>query len=189
MKRPTFFESVAVAFALSLVGSALFTALTTVFPGAFVLRLLIAGIGLGYVVYLLSRSRERVGRITVLAAWAVAAGAAWFIAPPLTVYVLVHLGLIWLIRSLYFYSSVLSALADLGLSSLSLAAAIWAATLSHSVFLSIWCFFLVQALFVAIPERLLRKAGQRRSNRDEEDPFQRAYRVADAALRKLSSVH
>jgi len=35
-------------------------------------------------------------------------------------YLLVHLGLIWLIRSLYFYSSVLSALADLGLGGLGL---------------------------------------------------------------------
>ena len=60
--------------------------------------------------------------------------------------------------------------------------------LSGSLFLSIWSFFLVQALFVAIPTRLRQKAGDRGPARDSEDPFQRAHRAAEAALRKLSSV-
>jgi len=189
MKQPTFFEGVALAFAASLVGSALYTALTTVFPGDWVLRGLTAGLGLVYVVYLLTRSRERVGRITALTAWALVAGAAWFIEPPLGPYVLVHLGLIWLIRSLYFYASVLSALADMGLTALGLAAAMWAATESGSVFLSIWCFFLVQALFVAIPAQLRGKTGGRRPKRDGQDRFDRAHRAAEAALRKLPSIY
>lgn len=188
MKHPTFFEGVAVAFAASVFGSALYTALTLVFSGAGGLRVLIAGLGLVYVLYLLGRSRVRVGRITTLAGWTVVAAATWVMEPPLAVYVLVHLSAIWLIRSLYFYSSALSALADLGLTGLSLAAAIWAATQSGSVFLSIWCFFLVQALFVAIPTRISRKAGERRPGQYREDRFQRAYRTAEAALRKLSSV-
>ena len=61
MKQPTFLEGVSVAIATSLAGSVLYTALDVVFPGAPVLRLLIAGIGLAYVVYLLSRSPERAG--------------------------------------------------------------------------------------------------------------------------------
>ena len=188
MKRPTFFEGVAVAFAASLAGGALFAALTTVFAGGWVVRLLIAGIGLAYVLYLLGRSRERIGRITALALWSVVAGATWFMEPPLLLYVLVHLGLIWLIRSLYFYSSVLSALADLGLTGFSLAAAVWAAIQSDSLFLSIWCFFLVQALFVAIPARVTRKPGEGKADGDVGDHFQRAHRAAEAAVRKLSSV-
>jgi hypothetical protein len=189
MKQPTFIEGVAVAFATSLAGSVLYSALGWMFPGSTVLRLLIAAIGLGYIGYLLSRSRERIGRVTVLAAWAVMAGAAWLIGPPLTLYVLLHLGAIWLTRSLYFYSSVLSALADLGLNGLSLAAAIWAITHSGSVFLGIWCFFLIQALFVAIPSSMRRKHGARGPGVDREDRFQHAHRVAQAAVRKLSSTH
>jgi len=189
MKQPTFFEGVTLAFAASLVGSALYTALMTALPGAWVVRGITAGLGLVYVVYLLTRSRERVGRTTALTAWTAVAGAAWFIEPPLGPYVLVHLGLIWLIRSLYFYSSVLSALADLGLTALGLAAAVWAATQSGSIFLSIWCFFLVQALFVAIPNHMRGRTGNGQPHRDGQDRFDRAHRAAEAALRKLPSIY
>jgi hypothetical protein len=189
MKQPTFFEGVALALAASLLGSALYSVLSSVFPAGAVLRLLIAGIGLAYVFYLLSRSRERVGRVTVVACWALAAGVIWFIAPPLMLYGLMHLGLIWLTRSLYFYSSVLAALADLGLSGLSLASAIWAASQTGSVFLSLWCFFLVQALFVAIPARLSHSNRETQTGPEKEDRFQRAHRTAEAAVRKLSSIH
>ena len=189
MKQPTFLEGVAVALAASLAGSVLYSALETVFPGVPVLRLLIAGIGLGYVVYLLSRSPERVGRVTAAAAWLLVAGVLWFTHPPLLLYVCVHLGVIWLIRSLYFYSSALSALADLGLNGMSLAAAIWAVTRTGSVFLGIWCFFLVQALFIFIPKSVNHKPGTAQAGHEHEDRFQHAYRLADAAVRKLSSNH
>ena len=187
MKQPTFLEGVGVAIAASLAGSVLYTALNTVFPGGPVLRLLIADIGLAYVLYLLGRSHERIGRITTATAWAVMAGMLWFIQPPLLLYVFVHLGAIWLIRSLYFYSSALSALADLGLNGLGLAAAVWAVTRTGSVFLGIWCFFLVQALFVAIPKRIGRRSGTGQDGHDSEARFQHAYRAAEAAVRKLSS--
>ena len=189
MKQPTFLEGVSVAIAASLAGSMLYTAMEMVFPGIPVLRLLIAGISLAYVVYLLSRSPERVGRITAAAAWVIVAVVLWYTHPPLLLYVLVHLGTLWIIRSLYFYSSALSALADLGLNGLSLAAAIWAVTRTGSVFLGIWCFFLVQALFVLIPKSVNRKPGSGQAGHESDDRFQHAYRVADAAVRKLSSNH
>lgn len=189
MKQPTFFEGVAVAVAASLLGSTLYSVLSSVFPAGAVLRLLIAGIGLAYVLYLLSRSRERLGRVTVVAGWTLVTGVIWFIEPPLMLLVLVQLGLIWLIRSLYFYSSVLPALADLGLNGLSLAAAIWATGQTGSVFLSLWCFFLVQALFVAIPGRLSRCNRQIPAGPEIEDRFQHAHRAAETAVRKLSSIN
>jgi len=189
MKQPTFFEGVAVALATSLLGSALYSVLSSAFPAGTVLRLLIAGIGLAYVLYLLSRSRERVGRVTVVVGWTLVTGVIWFIEPPLLPYVLVQLGFIWLTRSLYFYSSVLPALADFGLNGLSLASAIWAAGQTGSVFLSLWCFFLVQALFVAIPARLGRRNRGTPAGPENEDRFQRAHRTAEAAVRKLSSIH
>jgi len=189
MKQPTFFEGVAVAVAASLLGSTLYSVFSSAFPAGAVLRLLIAGIGLAYVLYLLSRSRERVGRVTVVAGWTLVTGVTWFIEPPLLLFVLVQLGLIWLIRSLYFYSSVLSALADLGLNGLSLASAVWAAGQTGSVLLSLWCFFLVQALFVAIPTRLSRGNRKTPAGPEKEDRFQRAHRAAETAVRKLSSIH
>jgi len=188
MKRPEFLEGVVVAFSASAAGSVVFAALGAVLSGGLPLRLLIAGFGLCYVLYLLKRSRDRIGRITTLAAWAVLAGATWFVQPSLPAYLLVHVGALWLIRSLYFYRSVLSALADLWLNALSVIVAVWAVRQTGSVFLSIWCFFLVQALFVAIPPAL---QGKKRGpgEPEAEDRFQRAYRVAESALRNLTSVH
>jgi hypothetical protein len=188
MKRPTFFEGVAVALTASLVGGALYAALTPAFGSGAVLRLLIAGVSFGYVVYLLTRSRGRIGRPTALATWAVVAGAGWLLGLSLPLYLAVHLGAVWLIRSLYFHASLLAALLDLGLNGLGLGALIWAATLSGSLFLSIWCFFLVQALFVAIPARMHRGPAHVPPARGGEDRFERAYRVAQSALRKLSSI-
>ena len=189
MKQPTFIEGVAVALVMGITGGILHAALFTLLPGDAVLRLLIAGMGLGYILYLLSRSRERVGRIAMLALWAVAATATWFVAPSLTLYVLAHLGLVWVVRSLYFYASALPALVDLGLNGLAFASAVWAATATHSIFLSIWCFFLVQALFVFIPRRLRRSGRAGRPERGDDDRFQHAYRVAESAVQKLSSVN
>ena len=112
---------------------------------------LVSLIALAYVGYLLTRSRARVGRITALALSVVVAGVAWGVELPLAFYLIVHVGLIWLIRSLYFYSGVVPALMDLGLSALALTAAVWATLQSGSIFLTIWCFLLVQALHVVIP--------------------------------------
>ena len=188
MKEPTFLQGAGVALAASLAGSVLLAILGSVFPGASAVRLLIAGISLAYVLYLLSRSRERVGRVTVIAAWFLASGLVWLMAPSFTLYVIVHIGFIWLVRSLYFYSSVLAALADLGLTGLSLATATWALSHSGSVFLSIWCFFLIQAVFVAIPARLPAKKTASQCTAVPEDRFQRAFQAAENAVRKLSSV-
>lgn len=187
MKRPTFFEGVGVALAASIAGGVLFTVLATLFASGFVLRGLIAGLALVYVLYLLRRSGERVGRLTALAAWLAAASGIWLLglSPPL--YVLAHLGLVWLVRSLYFYSSLISAFADLGLLLFGLAAAVWALLATGSLGVGLWCFFLVQALFVVIPARIKRRSAQRTVA--DADRFQRAYRVAEAAVTKLSNSH
>ena len=189
MKQPSFFEGVLVALIASLGGSILFSALSPMFAGAMLLRLLITGLGLGYVFYLLGRGRTHTGRVSILAGWVLMAAATWFLAPPLPLYLLVHLLAIWLVRSLYFYSSLLCALADLGLNGLSLGAAVWALSHSHSLLLSIWCFFLMQALFVAIPARLNAKTGAGDPDQTGEDRFEQAHRSARAAVRKLSSTH
>ncbi len=78
---------------------------------------------------------------------------------PLAGYVLVHLGLVWLVRSLYYYSGLLPALADLGVTALGAAFAVWAAQRSESAWLVLWCFFLVQAFHVLIPASLTQRGG------------------------------
>jgi hypothetical protein len=98
---------------------------------------------------------------------------------------LIHVAAVWLVRSLYFYSGVMPALMDLGLSTLSVSATIWAITRSGSVFLATWCFFLVQALFVTIPPAIKKTKTPQRNAVAENENFERARRQADQALRQL----
>ena len=189
MKPLSFLHGAGIALALSLVTSILYTALTPLLSGGALLRLLIALSGLSYILYLLAHSGGRTGRITAVLLWFSVAGASWFAAPPLAVYLLIHAGLIWLLRSLYFYSSVFSALLDLGLSALGVAAAYWAMAWSGSLLLAVWCFFLVQSLFVAIPPSIQRGSGKKPIRPDADESFRRAHSTAENALRRISTIH
>ncbi len=187
MKRPTFFHGVIVAAIFAFFASAMIATLTP-FVGFFaVVRFVIPAMGLAYILYLFSRSRESVGRVTTLTLWSALAAVTWWVAPPLPLYLLIHVGAMWLVRSLYFYSGVLPAVIDLGLSALSIVAAVWAISHSGSVFLATWCFFLVQALFVAIPPAVKRSPGSTKYAAIENEPFERARRQADRALTQLFS--
>ena len=185
MKRPTFLHGVLVAAVQGFYASAVVATLTPFVGLGAVLRLAIPALGLVYLLYLLSRSKERVGRITMLSLWGVLAAITWWIAPPLPFYLLIHVGAIWLVRSLYFYSGVLPALMDFGLGALSISATVWAISRSGSVFLATWCFFLVQALFVMIPPAIKSKQKPERNTAAESKNFEHARRQADQALRQL----
>lgn len=187
MKPLSFLHGAGIALVLSLAGSILYAALTPLLPDSTVLRMLIALLGLGYVSYILARSEARPGRVTAVLVWIAVATTCWFAAPPLVIYLLIHAALIWLLRSIHFYSSAFSALLDLGLSAASLAAAIWALAWSGSLLLATWCFFLVQALFVSIPPSMQRGSGKRQLKPDGDGSFERAYHAADNALRQISA--
>jgi hypothetical protein len=183
-KAPTFLGGAAVAFVLALAGAAAFAATTPWLSTAHAIRGIAIALGGAYTLYLLSRSEERTGRIATVALWCVAAAFATVFASSLPLFLICQVASIWLIRSLYFHGSIVTALADLGIGGLALASAIWAAKSSGSVFLSIWCFFLVQALFVALPADVATKA---RSDEGSDQPFKRAERSATAALRRLAA--
>jgi hypothetical protein len=183
-KHPSFLQGVLIALLLSFFGAAVFVTLKLLLAPALLLRTVIALLAFAYVLYLLGRSRERVGRVVCIMLWTLIAAVAWAMQPPLLIYVLVHVGLIWLVRSLYFHASILAALADLGLSALSIAAAVWATTQSQSLMLALWCFFLVQALFVVIPSTL-KPAPRAQPRAGSGQDFQRAHRCAESALRRM----
>jgi len=185
MKRPTFLHGVAVAAILAVAASMVIAALTPFVGFGSVVRLCIPLASLAYIVYLLRASRERIGNITTLSLWSVLAVACWWISPPLPLYVLIHVAAIWLVRSLYFYSGIFPALLDLGLSAFSVFAFLWAASRTGSVLLATWCFYLVQALFVAIPPSMKRGHGDGPVAGNET--FDRARRQADEALRLLAN--
>ena len=185
MKRPGFFHGVVIAAIFGFFASALVATLTPFFGFGSVVRLIIPALGLAYLLYLISRSEARVGHVATLSLWSVLAAVSWWAAPPLPLYLLIHVAAVWLVRSLYFYSGIVPALMDLGLSALSISASVWAMTRSGSVFLAIWTFFLVQSLFVAIPPAVKGKTEPGRNTAADNENFRRARRQADAALRQL----
>ena len=186
MNRPNFLEGVVVALTISVVGSALAWGLTPLIGRNGTKLLLITGIGLAYLVYLLVRSEARVGRITTLVVWLALTGLAWFAGIPMMLLLLIQLGFIWLVRSLYFYSSPLAGVLDLGLITVGSIIALWTMFYTGSLFLGLWTFFLTQALFIAIPSSW--RADSSSCQSIETDSFARAYRSAEAAVRKLSTI-
>ena len=185
MKRHSFPNGVCFAAVLALLASIATTVLTPILSAVVLYKLLVPTLSLAYIVYFLSRNPEKVGRVTALALWMAAATGAWIMETPLSLYIALHVGAVWLIRSIYAYSSIFSALMDLGLNVTAVASMYWAAMHSGSIFLAIWCFFLVQALFVTIPPSVARQASREAGEDQDIEQFERARRRADAALRQL----
>jgi hypothetical protein len=182
--RPSFGASLGIGVVLSLCGAAALSVLGPILFAGYALRGVVAIVAFAYVLYLIGKSGERVGRVTTVVCWlAVALGAA-VAGLPLGAYVLVHVGLIWLVRSLYYYSGLLPALADFGLGLLGVMFAVWAAQHTGSAWLAFWCFFLAQSFHVLIPQSLSTRDSQQRG---ADDAFNRAHRMAEEAIRRLST--
>jgi hypothetical protein len=186
MKRPSFLEGAIVAFSFALVAGATLAALGGYLGAGLVVRALVMAMGGAYLLYLLARSGERIGRVSTAVMWGASAVAIWAFAPSLGWYLGAHVALIWLARSIYYHRGLGAPLADLGLCALALIAGVAAANETGSAFLSVWTFFLVQALFVALPASLRRKREAPRRT-EPEHAFERAYRSAEAALRRLAA--
>jgi hypothetical protein len=184
MKRPGFFHGVAAAAVLGFVASAFIAVFTPFIGVGAVSRLVIPGLALAYILYLFSLNDEKTGRVTTVALWSAMSLTAWWVAPPLPFYLLIHASAVWLVRSLYFYSGVIPALMDMALTGLSIVTSVWALSRTGSVFLGTWCFFLVQALFTAIPSSVGAKS-RAGAIPQASDEFERARRQADAALKQL----
>ena len=187
MNKPSFFEGVLIALIASLAGSAGYFALSFIFSEESAVKLIVAGLTLAYLLYLFSRSRIKTGRFILITAWCFCMLALWLINPSLTLFIICQGLAIWLIRSWFFSSTLLSSLADFGLTAFSLATAFWACAQTGSLFLTLWCFFLIQALFAHITSGGKASKAAKTGVRIYPDDFRRAYQNAEAAVRKLSS--
>jgi hypothetical protein len=183
MKRFGFLQGVFVAAVLAFVSSALLATLTPFLGIGSAVRMVIPAISLAYILYLLRASDERTGTVAIVSLWSALAIVTWWISPALPLYVLIHVGAIWLVRSLYFHSGVIAPFMDLGLSAIAVSAFVWALTHTGSVLLAAWSFFLVQALFVGIFRFTPGQPPHVASTGNEG--FDRARRQADDALRLL----
>lgn len=173
---------VVAAFVLSIAGAGVLAVLGPFLGIGIVARGVIALLSFAYVLYLVSRSGERVGRIATIACWLVCAALAWLAGLPFLAFVLVHVGLLWLVRSLYYYSGLLPALIDFGLCLLGTVFAVWSAQRTGSFGLALWCFFLAQAFHVLIPASFRPVHGRAAA----DDAFARAHRAAEGAVHRLS---
>jgi hypothetical protein len=155
-------------------------------------QVLIAMLAGGYMAYLLANSPSPVGRATLGAIGFTGLAGACVWGASTVVVGLLAVGLIWLVRTLLHYSSVVSALVDGLLCTMSLGGALAALLLTGNVVLTVWCFFLPQALFVFSPRRLKRSPTGQASvstgakEQSRPDTFARAHRAAQAAIHCLA---
>jgi hypothetical protein len=189
-RKSSFVRESGFALVVSAIAAVVATTLSLALPTVTAIRIVVAGIGLVYVLRVLAHSSERTGRIVVTGLWLVAAFAAWFLAPGLAGYVALHAGLVWLARSLYLHRNLLEAACDLGLSGLAICFGTWAAIRTESLFLAIWCFLLITAMHGAIPglSRKLARPRIESGDRDGTDrTFADALAAAEEAIRRLAT--
>jgi len=179
VSRATFTAGVGLALLFAVAGAVAFAVLG-LSPAA--QRLVVALLAGSYVLYLLWTSDAKVGRVVAGVLFCSGSALAWLAEVPIGLFVFVHIGAIWLVRSCYFATSVPSALLDLGLIVLGAAGAAWAIERTQSPGLAIWTFFLVQSVFVCIP------TATRYRHSADEDAFQSARRTAIATVRKMGAV-
>lgn len=189
MRNATFMEGVVIALIASIVAAALFTLMSSMFVGGSLFMFLVSGLSFFYILYLLVRSKERTGRVTAVIAWSVVTLFSLALISSVILFVSIQLFMIWLMRSLYFYNSVFSALTDLFMTAMSMVVAMWALTVTGSLFLTFWSFFLVQALFVYIPKNFINKGKTESSHEAEHDKFEYAFHAAEAAVEKILKTH
>ena len=186
-RKPGVFDGLIVALLIALAAGVASLLFGGFFAQALLIGVVLHAAALAYLVYLLQRARARVGKLITLTAWALLTAVNWLLPIPLFEQILLLAAFIWLVRSLYFHASLISAALDFGLVSVGLAAAAWAAVNTGSLAAALWSFFLLQALFCWIPQA----AGQAKPVRTDADlnaaSFHAAHRVALDAVRKLST--
>ncbi len=204
MTRFSFIRSAIVGFLISLTTWALYLPLSISLGTYSAIALSCSAATLAYLLFLLSNSESRFGRVTVVVLFCLSSMTLLLLSPPISVFALVNITFIWVARACYFHQRVLVALVDLVITTLSFAVAIAAAMQSQSVFIAFWCFFLLQSMILpAINYGLTWLSSDRLSsgrlghagNTDpahpqngcsKRDDFNRAHRQAEAALSRLT---
>lgn len=149
---------------------------------------LIAALGLGYIAYLLAVSPSRRGRVVLGVGSAVILLGLYLTSPIVAMAIVLTVGTIWLVRSVLYHSGILPVIWDGALCTVSVICALGTALSTHSLWLTVWVFFLLQALFVCMPQRFSR-SQHRRSGRlpsGQDDAFARAHRAAEDALQVMA---
>jgi len=134
-----------------------------------------------YLLWLYACHHQRSGLSLMILGWVLVSTCALLMGFKLVSMLLLLTALIWLVRSGLRYRKAWWVLADAALCLLSVAVSVWIAQVTHSVFLSLWGFFFVQALSFFLPDRSV--AGMRVGHAN--DRFSVARNHAEAALKRL----
>jgi hypothetical protein len=183
MKTLSFWPAVALALAISVLGWVLHSVIGGFVDIGVSLRVVVLVAAMLQVLALLATHPQRSGRVVAAGAGLALSGLLVLVDPALPVWLVAQTGFIWLLRSLQRYDSLLTASADALLSGFALSAAIATAMHTRSLFLSLWCYFLVQALAAFLPRRLPAAAPPTAACVND---FEASFRTAEAALRRLS---
>lgn len=183
MKTLSFWPAVALALAISVLGWVLHSVIGGFLGIGVSLRVVVLVAAMLQLLALLATHPQRSGRVVAAGAWLALSGLLVLVDPALPVWLVAQTGFIWLLRSLQRYDSLLPAAADALLSGFALSAAIATAMHTRSLFLSLWCYFLVQALAAFLPRRLPTAAPPAAAGVND---FEASFRTAEAALRRLS---
>ncbi len=184
MRGPGIIKGIIFAILASLASGLLLKVLPLVLTSETSSSLIIMGLSLAYLLFLQRYTDIRRGRIIVLTAWIIIGGVSWLLDLSLTEQILLNISLIWIVRCLYFHSSITTALLDLVLVIMAAGGGVWAVIQTNSLIVAVWCFFLGQSLFVAVPEFPRLDKFDSPSSDAIDDHFQAAYRVAQDAVRK-----
>lgn len=187
LNRPSLWREIGIAVVLSLVGAVGFHALVVFVGASSALRLTVLGLGAAYALALLAAVPARVGKLVVAIAGAGLGAGLIALDPPLPAWVLAQTAGFWLLRCCYLHGGPSAALKDAALSTFAIAAAWYGATHSRSLFLAMWAYFLVQALWTFIPAAATAPVAMRDDGGASR--FDQAERTAEAALRRLTLRH
>ena len=189
MTRLSILGGIGLAVLLSVTGKILLSSLLLLLPGYTAVKFTLAASVGAYLLLLLAKSRLRNGKIVAFCLWCAASAATFVFGASLFMFAILQLTLLWLIRSFCNYTSLVATLLDLALVAVGALAAFWAYITTGSVLLTIWCFFLTQSLFAAIPQRGLSLKRQQISSTPSTTTmqrFQQACRSAETALSQLN---
>ena len=180
LREVSFGEGVVVALMLSAFGSVAYFLANILFGATLGLIPILASVGGLYALYLVSRSRPTSGKLVAVTAILIVCIA--LVLLPISILAIGSILVfgMWLIRACLFRFGVIDSLSDLLLIGFGVAVSAFAAFHTHSLFICLWTFFIVQAFHVYLP-------GPRRGKNMQPDyarKFDRAFKNAEDALRQ-----
>ncbi len=184
MKTPTLIEQIGIAIALTMASYPATPLLHYWFSPEAAHNTLLGLLLLAYILCLCILAPARPGKIILISISAILTGLALFIVSSPLGLTTLAIGLLCTSRTLLFYRCLVALFSDALLQIGAISIALWAYSSNGSLLLSIWCFFLCQALWVFIPIDTKQTIKGWHSN-ETTDRFSHSHRMAETALAVL----